>query len=48
MAYVTQEAFLFNGTVRENLLLSKRDATDEELWFALDAAHADHFVRALP
>lgn len=48
LAYVTQEAFLFNGTVRENLLLSKRDATDEELWGALEAAHAAPFVRELP
>lgn len=48
LAYVTQEAFLFNGTVRENLLLSKRDATDDDLWTALDAAHAAPFVRELP
>jgi ABC-type multidrug transport system fused ATPase/permease subunit len=48
LAYVTQEPFLFNGTVRENLLLSKRDATDAELWNALTAAHAETFVRALP
>ena len=48
LAYVTQEPFLFNGTVRENLLLSKRDASEEELWTALTAAHADAFVRALP
>ncbi len=48
LAYVTQEAFLFNGTVRENLLLSKRDATDEQLWAALEASHADHFIRELP
>ncbi|BCU77074.1 ABC transporter ATP-binding protein [Luteolibacter sp. LG18] len=48
LAYVTQEAFLFNGTVRENLQLSKRDATDAELWTALEAAHADPFVRELP
>ncbi|MFD0892632.1 ABC transporter ATP-binding protein [Luteolibacter ambystomatis] len=48
LAYVTQEAFLFNGTVRENLQLSKRDATDDELWTALEAAHADPFVRELP
>jgi len=48
LAYVTQEPFLFNGTVRENLLLSKRDAADAELWTALTAAHADEFVRALP
>jgi ATP-binding cassette subfamily B protein/subfamily B ATP-binding cassette protein MsbA len=48
LAYVTQEPFLFNGTVRENLLLSKRDATDSELWAALTAAHAEVFVRELP
>lgn len=48
MAYVTQEPFLFNGTVRENLLLAKRDASDAELWTALTAAHAETFVRGLP
>ena len=48
LAYVTQEAFLFNGTVRENLELAKRDATDEELWTALTAANGDKFVRELP
>jgi ATP-binding cassette subfamily B protein/subfamily B ATP-binding cassette protein MsbA len=48
LAYVTQEPFLFNGTVRENLLLAKRDATDADLWTALTAAHAETFVRALP
>lgn len=48
LAYVTQEPFLFNGTVRENLLLAKRDATEEEIWQALDAAHAAPFVRQLP
>jgi ATP-binding cassette subfamily B protein len=48
LAYVTQEPFLFNGTVRENLLLAKREATDAELWSALDAAHADNFVKNLP
>jgi ATP-binding cassette, subfamily B, bacterial len=48
LAYVTQEPFLFNGTVRENLLLARRDASDAELWQALDAAHAGRFVRELP
>jgi ATP-binding cassette subfamily B protein/subfamily B ATP-binding cassette protein MsbA len=48
MGYVTQEAFLFNGTVRENLLLAKRDASDAEMWAALDASHASNFVRELP
>lgn len=48
MGYVTQEAFLFNGTVRENLQLAKRDASDEEMWSALEAAHASPFVKELP
>jgi ATP-binding cassette, subfamily B, bacterial len=47
LAYVTQEPFLFNGTVRENLLLAKRTASDSDLWSALEAAHADRFVREL-
>lgn len=48
MGYVTQESFLFNGTVRENLELAKPDATDDAMWQALDAANAGDFVRALP
>ncbi len=48
LGYVTQEAFLFNGTVRENLCLAKRDAGEAELWNALDAARAAEFVRQLP
>jgi ABC-type multidrug transport system fused ATPase/permease subunit len=48
MAYVTQEAFLFNGTVRENLQLAHRHASDETMWAALEAAHAAPFVRELP
>ena len=47
VAYVTQDAFLFNGSVRENLILGKRDATDEELWVTLEAANAAPFVRKL-
>lgn len=48
LGYVTQEPFLFNGTVRENLLLARRNASDEEMWSALEAAHAETFVRELP
>ncbi|MCU0796160.1 MAG: ABC transporter ATP-binding protein/permease [Akkermansiaceae bacterium] len=48
LAYVTQEPFLFNGSVRENLLLGRRTATEAELWQCLEAAHAAHFVRELP
>jgi ATP-binding cassette subfamily B protein len=48
LGYVTQEPFLFNGTVRENLALAKRDATDADMWQALEAAHAGAFVKELP
>lgn len=48
MGYVTQESFLFNGSVRENLLLAKPDADDGEMWEALKAANAAAFVEALP
>ncbi len=47
IAYVTQEAFLFAGSVRENLLIGKPDATDDELWSALRLACAEDFVRRL-
>lgn len=48
LAYVSQDPFLFNGTVRENLLLARRGADEKALWDALDAAHAGVFVRRLP
>lgn len=48
IGYVSQDPFLFNGTVRENLYLAKQGASDEELWQALDVAHATEFVRELP
>jgi ATP-binding cassette subfamily B protein len=45
---VTQESFLFNGSIRDNLRLGKPEATDEELWEALEAANAREFVERLP
>jgi ATP-binding cassette, subfamily B, bacterial len=45
---VTQESFLFNGTIRENLLMGKPTATDAELWRAIDAANAREFIERLP
>jgi ATP-binding cassette subfamily B protein len=45
---VSQESFLFNGTVGDNLRFGKPDATDDELWAALGAANAADFVRRLP
>ena len=48
LGYVTQEAFLFNGSVRENLLLAKPEADETELWKALESARASGLVRDLP
>jgi ATP-binding cassette subfamily B protein len=45
---VTQESFLFNGTLRENLLFGRRDATEEALQQALSTANAEAFVARLP
>src|SRR6476620_4416471 len=45
---VTQESFLFNGSIRENLLMGKPDATESELWRAVDAANARQFIERLP
>jgi len=45
---VTQESFLFNGSIRENLLMGKPTATDAELWSAVDAANARQFIERLP
>ncbi len=44
---VNQETILFSGTVQENLLLGKPDATHDEILEALDAANATEFVEAL-
>ena len=47
VAYVPQQAWLFSGTIADNLRHGAPDATDEELWHALDVAQAT-FVRELP
>ncbi len=48
IALVTQESFLFNGTVAENLRMGKPGATDAELLRVLEAANALEFVTAMP
>jgi len=45
---VTQEAYLFSGTVRDNIALGRPDATDEEIRAAARAVGADEFIRAMP
>lgn len=47
IALVPQRSFLFSGTVASNLRFGNDDATDEELWAALDTAQASDFVREL-
>lgn len=48
IGYVTQEPFLFNTTLRENLTLAKHEAAEDELWEILEAANAAEFIRQLP
>ncbi len=45
---VLQETWLKSGTIRENIIMGKPDATDEEIVAAAKASHADSFIRRLP
>lgn len=45
---VLQDTWLFQGTVMENIRYGRLDASDEEVMDAAKAAHADHFIKALP
>jgi ABC-type multidrug transport system fused ATPase/permease subunit len=48
ISVVSQEAFLFNGTVRENILYGKLDASEDELLGASRAANCHDFISRLP
>ncbi len=48
IAVVSQEPFLFNGTIRENILYGRLDATEAELIAAAETANAAEFIRRLP
>ncbi|HET9171729.1 MAG TPA: ABC transporter ATP-binding protein [Actinospica sp.] len=48
VGYVPQRPYLFSGTVASNLRYGNRDATDEELWQALEIAQGKDFVEAMP
>jgi ABC-type multidrug transport system fused ATPase/permease subunit len=48
ISVVSQEAFLFNGTIRENILYGRLDATDDELIAASKAANCHDFIERLP
>ena len=48
VGYVPQQAFLFSGTVASNLRFGRPEATDDELWQALEVAQASGFVQTMP
>lgn len=48
ISFVFQDNFLFSGTIRENILLAKQNATEEELSSALRASHLDEVIAGLP
>lgn len=48
LAYVQQKAWLFSGTIADNLRYSSKDASEEELMHAADVAQAGDFIRSLP
>lgn len=47
IGYVPQKAFLFSGTIKDNILYGKEDATEEEIMHALDVAQATEFINNL-
>ena len=48
IGYISQDVILFDLSIRENIRMGKLDATDEEIWRALDAAEIGEYVRILP
>lgn len=48
IGFVPQQALLFTGSVKDNLSFGKINATDEELWTALEVAQAEHFIKKYP
>lgn len=48
LGYVPQDSFIFSATIRENLLMAKSDASEEELWQACDTAQFSEALRRLP
>ncbi len=48
MGIMTQDNYIFSGTIRENIMYGKLDASEEEMLAASRAVHADDFIRELP
>ena len=45
---VLQDTWLFEGTIRDNLIFNRKNVSDEEIWNALETVGIDHFVKTLP
>ncbi len=45
LTYISHQSYLFKGTVRDNLLMGKADATEEEMWAALESVNLADFLR---
>ncbi len=48
ISFVFQDNFLFSGSIRDNIMLAKPNATEEELQLALSASHLDEVIKTLP
>lgn len=48
MGIMTQDSYIFSGTIRENIMYGKLEASEEEMLEASRAVHADDFIRTLP
>ncbi len=48
MALVLQDAWLFSGTIRDNIAYGREGATHQDVVAAAEASHVDHFIRSLP
>ena len=45
---VLQDTWLFNGTIRENIVFNQQNITDEEIWQVCKTVGIDHFIKTLP
>src|SRR5690606_32930466 len=48
ISYVPQDPYLYNGTIRENLWLAAPNATEQQMWEAIEFAAAASFISKLP
>ncbi len=48
VGFINHNAYIFNTTIRENILMGKKDASDEEIYSVLKEANLDKFVKSLP